>query len=531
MEDLDVHDYGAYSDVGDDDHDAELCQHDCCNPLFAESEDDHEEAWDWDDGEAYELHIEDAASVCVPCKNPDAGYSMFDTICDHHLTTLTHRFDTLNVGAHTAPHPASHARDQNERILDVGRERLVLLHSQNLVRAARVWESVRIIRLIMLRKRFALDVDDICRHPCSATTLAHLPIEILEVILLEAKGVVFDDIAGQWPYRGGCHCPKGKRFDDIEFWRGHTGFREWLNTKHLDAISELTADNELPRSYDVTTSMAWKAMYPSAEDATDFAEAESDWDSAIDHAARHGVLDQQDDETQALFEDYDHSSSQRKPRRISGFNKSDVFEYYCSPQGRLARLDQLLSGGPGSQYVQCHMDICRDERNAMFGMLRRLSSQEPFLDVGELDYEEDESRVASHILVGCLLSYTRIWKAKVRFQRTQRTLASVHTFLRDHNLIVSAATTAEDVDRCLYGVHREGKVELGPSLARYLSTQGPYLVLYSREQSGVIWQRFFQKFNIPEDRTFHDHANWVRPHLFGYSSFGERWRATHTVYT
>lgn len=406
MIDLDVHDYGAYSDVGDDDHDFGLSQNDCCNPLFAEPDDDDQEAWDWDDGEAYGLHTEDASSVCVLCENPDAdGYSMFDAICDHHLAVEVHT--PQHPGLHHGLQPGLHAAEGGERPLDAGPGQLVLVHSQNLVRAARVWESVKIIRLIMLRKRSGLDILDVCPHAENETTLAHLPIEILELILHETGTAVFADISTSSPFIAKCQCPRAKRFDDLKFWEQHAGFRKWLNNQRLDGICNSIPNETYPQVFDVTTSKVWKAMYPSAADTTNFVQDERNWDAAIDHAARYGFVDDRPSDEGALSREFDHVASVGKARDAWEFTEGQVYRYCYSPEGCFDEVEQLLTGGPGSQYVACYGDLCPKERTSMLTMLRWLSDEGPWMDVERVDSRQGKSRYESHVFVSpsAMLAY------------------------------------------------------------------------------------------------------------------------------
>ena len=177
--------------------------------------------------------------------------------------------------------------------LDTDREKLVLGHSQNLLRAAHLWQSGRISRLVMLRKRLALDVHDICQHPTHGATLAHLPMEVLEVILKEAKTSAFVYISeNPWSSRS-CRCPAAKRFDDIAFWARHPGFRKWLDDTKLDAINDAITSNKMPSFHDVTTSLACKAMYPSALDHIEHADGIKAWDVDIDNSATNSISDRQ----------------------------------------------------------------------------------------------------------------------------------------------------------------------------------------------------------------------------------------------
>ena len=107
-------------------------------------------------------------------------------------------------------------------------------------------------------------------------------------------------------------------------------------------------------------------------------------------------------------------------------------------------------------------------------------------------------------------------------------LVSVHTFLQDHGLVVSAAQTAEDIMRCRYGVHREGRVKQPPSGARYMSEEGPYLALEVVTGAGRFWQRYFPNFNTPNDQTFLQHLIRVQLCLDGLNA--HTWRLANTVY-
>ena len=108
-------------------------------------------------------------------------------------------------------------------------------------------------------------------------------------------------------------------------------------------------------------------------------------------------------------------------------------------------------------------------------------------------------------------------------------LASVHTFLQDHALVVSAAQTAEDILQCRYGAHREDMVGQSPRCARYMSQEGPYLALEIGVAAGRFWQQYFRNFNTPKDHTFLDHVDRVHWRLYGYPD-AAIWRAANIIY-
>lgn len=100
----------------------------------------------------------------------------------------------------------------------------------------------------------------------------------------------------------------------------------------------------------------------------------------------------------------------------------------------------------------------------------------------------------------------------------------------DHALVVSDAETADDILRCRHGVHREGKFNMSPWAARYMSDDGPHLVLKVRSGAGDFWQQYFRNFYASKDQTFLDHVHRVQWCLTGFYD-PETWRAENLIYS
>ena len=104
----------------------------------------------------------------------------------------------------------------------------------SLLRAAKIWQAVRIFRLVMLRKRDGQNPRDMCfSKRWSPIGLAHLPDEILSMLVSEVYTAALSVLWRAWPYSDGCQCHPYRTLDDVALWPDNMDFLQWLTRRRL----------------------------------------------------------------------------------------------------------------------------------------------------------------------------------------------------------------------------------------------------------------------------------------------------------
>ena len=139
-------------------------------------------------------------------------------------------------------------------------------------------------------------------------------------------------------------------------------------------------------------------MYPSADETTELVTNEVNWDAGISHAARYGFVEDRPSDEDKVLREFEHVAPLNK-HGAQGLNEGHVYEYFYSAEERFNDVEELVTGGPGSEIEECHADLCRKERHSMLMMLRWLSAEGPCMDVEMPDSRQSTSRYESHVMV------------------------------------------------------------------------------------------------------------------------------------
>lgn len=120
---------------------------------------------------------------------------------------------------------------------------ILTVDALSLLRAAKIWQTERIFRLVMLRKRNGQAPDLICRTRAPAVTLADIPLEVLSILLLEVRAVVIDALSQNWPYSDGCRCHPYRPAHDSKFWAGNQDFVLWLLNRQSASSKQIAVQS------------------------------------------------------------------------------------------------------------------------------------------------------------------------------------------------------------------------------------------------------------------------------------------------
>lgn len=116
---------------------------------------------------------------------------------------------------------------------------ILTVDALSLLRTAKVWQTARIFRLVMLCKRNGRSPEQICFNAEVDTTLPHLPFEVMTSLLSHVKAAALEALSHEWPYSDNCRCSAYKDWDDHEHWIRNDDFVQWLLSERFTSPSHI----------------------------------------------------------------------------------------------------------------------------------------------------------------------------------------------------------------------------------------------------------------------------------------------------